>query len=507
MTSPSLALVRRLAARQCPTLLTAHPLRGADEESRLQYLAALAFCQAVERAPSEAEQEAFIALAELLELPAHEALEQLQQRASLDLTTLQRILDALHGAHHHWAWIFDATWLQGIEGAPDAASRDLTLELAALAGLRRSWVDGLYAYIELLRHQELPRARLAAARQLEAGCPALVGEYLGEAVRAASRGRQVPSLVMTEAEALTHHEGKVVTCVRFSQDGTWFASGDDGGYALAVNLDDDRTRAFHINPHNNERYDRAVAALAIHPSQRKVVRLNSKKDSSSDPLAMSCLTVHSRIWTRYEISQSSRMSFSAHGDKILVTAEFSDKSRTSCKLLDAANGSTLDSYPVENVTVADLSPDALVAVMAIGNTAHLYDLRRKEIIRDFDGHADEITDVLFVPDGQRALTTSLDRTARLWDLATGKELMRYEGHTSAIQALACAHDGRQLLTGGDDRTARLWDLETGLELRRLVAHTATVTTVDLSPDGRHALTGGADGLIHLWTLREPAPTE
>jgi WD40 repeat protein len=44
------------------------------------------------------------------------------------------------------------------------------------------------------------------------------------------------------------------------------------------------------------------------------------------------------------------------------------------------------------------------------------------------GHRSGVFAVAFLPDGSRALSSSLDNTLRLWDLATGETLRILEGH-------------------------------------------------------------------------------
>jgi WD40 repeat protein len=50
-------------------------------------------------------------------------------------------------------------------------------------------------------------------------------------------------------------------------------------------------------------------------------------------------------------------------------------------------------------------------------------------MRVLTGHTDRVYGVAALPDGQHAISGSLDHTLRLWDLATGETLRAFTGHT------------------------------------------------------------------------------
>ena len=109
-------------------------------------------------------------------------------------------------------------------------------------------------------------------------------------------------------------------------------------------------------------------------------------------------------------------------------------------------------------------------------------------------------DVVFTPDGRRAVTASADRTARLWDLQTGKELQRFQPHRDAVRCVAVSEDGNQLLTGSVDAQVRLWDLRSGKQVSLLGAHRSWIRGVAFLPGSRQAVSCSNDRLIILWDL-------
>jgi WD40 repeat protein len=49
-------------------------------------------------------------------------------------------------------------------------------------------------------------------------------------------------------------------------------------------------------------------------------------------------------------------------------------------------------------------------------------------------------------------------TARLWNLATGEEVARLLGHEDAVREVAFTPDGQRAITNSLDGTIRIWDL-------------------------------------------------
>jgi WD40 repeat protein/tRNA A-37 threonylcarbamoyl transferase component Bud32 len=116
------------------------------------------------------------------------------------------------------------------------------------------------------------------------------------------------------------------------------------------------------------------------------------------------------------------------------------------------------------------------------------------------GHRAGITGVVFLPDGSRCVSTSLDGTLRLWDAISGREILQVEAHDEAALCVAVAPDGQRLATGSSDGRVRLWDTASGRELSSLIGHSGGVTSVAFGPDGGVLLSGGMDQTVRLWNL-------
>lgn len=122
------------------------------------------------------------------------------------------------------------------------------------------------------------------------------------------------------------------------------------------------------------------------------------------------------------------------------------------------------------------------------------------LLQTFAGHADRVTAVTLLPDGQRALSASLDGTLRLWDLAAGASLQTLAGHTHAVTAVDVLADGLRAVSASADCTLKLWDLGSGTVLQTFTGHTQWVRTVVVLSDQARLLSGGEDRTLRLWDV-------
>jgi WD40 repeat protein/serine/threonine protein kinase len=118
------------------------------------------------------------------------------------------------------------------------------------------------------------------------------------------------------------------------------------------------------------------------------------------------------------------------------------------------------------------------------------------------GHHEPPAAVAVGPDGERALSASLDATIRLWDLGSRKTLKTLSGHDGAVTSVAYMGGGGRALSGGRDCTVRVWSLADSRLLSTLEGHGETVSSVDVSPAGALAASGSWDGTVRIWDLRQ-----
>jgi RNA polymerase sigma factor (sigma-70 family) len=110
-----------------------------------------------------------------------------------------------------------------------------------------------------------------------------------------------------------------------------------------------------------------------------------------------------------------------------------------------------------------------------------------------------LTDLAFLPDGSRLLTSHYDGTIRVWDLEIGKEVGRLKGNAYGMSGLAVSPDGRWVGLGRADRKISIWELASGKEVLTLIGHDSGVRDVAFTRDGR-GIIGNADLSPVLWSL-------
>jgi WD40 repeat protein len=120
--------------------------------------------------------------------------------------------------------------------------------------------------------------------------------------------------------------------------------------------------------------------------------------------------------------------------------------------------------------------------------------------RKLAGHTQNVTSVVFTPDGSHVLSGSIDKTMRLWEVATGREVRCIKGSARGIMCVAVSPDGTRALSGGLETNVRLWELETGRELYCYSGHRDVITSVAFSPNGLFALSSSADKSVRLWAV-------
>lgn len=91
-----------------------------------------------------------------------------------------------------------------------------------------------------------------------------------------------------------------------------------------------------------------------------------------------------------------------------------------------------------------------------------------------------------------------DRVVRLWEAPTGRSLGVLGGHAGDVRDAAFSPDGKVIASGSDDCFLRLWDVESCRLLSRLEGHAAPIVAVAFSPVGNIVASADRDQRIWLW---------
>lgn len=155
----------------------------------------------------------------------------------------------------------------------------------------------------------------------------------------------------------------------------------------------------------------------------------------------------------------------------------------------------------ERVYCVRFAPDGkTLASCSKDEEARLWDLEKRETIRTFGGHQDQVRALEFLPtDANKVVTLTRGGALRLWDIKTGKEEAAFDGgHTDRVYGLAVSPDGKTIATAGKDKLVILWDLAERKKRLVLTGHTDKAGAVVFSPDGKTLASAGSDKVIRLW---------
>ncbi len=178
-------------------------------------------------------------------------------------------------------------------------------------------------------------------------------------------------------------------------------------------------------------------------------------------------------------------------------------------LWDLETGETLNRFGMSpgewEVGVLAVSPDGREALTGSlsdiqGDWVHRWDLESGDLLEAFPGHSFAVADLVYLPDGEGAVTASWDRSLILWDLKSGELERRMTGRNAEFFSVAVDPSGRFALAGTGDGLLILWDLETGEAVRNYSGHTGPVAHIAFSPEGDFAITNALDGTVRLWRI-------
>lgn len=294
-----------------------------------------------------------------------------------------------------------------------------------------------------------------------------------------------------------HLAGTEVLNGDFSPDGKLVAT---AGMDRTVKVSDALTGQFQYEL--VEGHSRPVGDVAISPDGRLVLTASSDGTACLWDLKSLCqvavLTGHKGL---VDTAQ-----FSADGTRIL-TLSTSDRT---ARIWNTATGAEIASF--SDPGIRDLREDRTgltSAAFSADETALLLGTRIGRVVvqpiaggepKIMTGHRDVVTDVVALPGGEYAISSSLDRTCIFWNLSTGAEERPGLGHPNGVTSLSLSPDGKQLATSViSDPQVRIWDVST----RRRTAvqpspANGSIGAIAWNADGSLVAVGSALGRVHVW---------
>ena len=146
-----------------------------------------------------------------------------------------------------------------------------------------------------------------------------------------------------------------------------------------------------------------------------------------------------------------------------------------------------------DVTDFDISPDgSLLAIACDDNQVRLWNLRRREWVRQWKASDEFLAAIAFHPNGRQIATAADDEEIAIWDVAMEGGGQRLKGATTFFAMdLQFARDGNAIFVLDDDGL-RACDNKTGKEIWQAGSNAPLVDAMAQSPDGKTIVFGGND---------------
>jgi WD40 repeat protein len=170
--------------------------------------------------------------------------------------------------------------------------------------------------------------------------------------------------------------------------------------------------------------------------------------------------------------------------------------------------STLPYRPQDNfigvIRSLAFSDNSRYLASTINRNVVVWDLKRREIKTQLQGHKSMINKVSFLPDGKIA---SGDESGiiRVWDMRLNISSPELVSDSSVNALKISPTTTTKLAAGYDDGFVKIWDSNSCSVLRKQLIHSGNVTSLSYSPkNDRLIASGGKDGKVFLCDVNSPA---
>ncbi|KAJ5722146.1 vegetative incompatibility WD repeat protein [Penicillium malachiteum] len=296
----------------------------------------------------------------------------------------------------------------------------------------------------------------------------------------------------------------VVSCVRFSEDGKYLATGGNDFAKIFDMTTGSKVASFqHGDPNENKScYIRGVCFG--HNGEYLVTVADDKLiwiwDIASCTIK-NTFDSHEEGISSLDISRDGQYIVSGGADKTVHLWDILSE-----KLVHKPHSEDI-------VATVSISPDGhYVAAGSLDKSIRIWDTITGELVEQLEnpgGHDDSVYSVAFIHNSHDLVSGSLDKTIKLWKLATTREVdphtsaeekcvRTFTGHEDLVLSICLTPDNQWVINGSKDRSARFWDPETGNVQMILYGHQNSVIAVAAGTTSKLFATGSGDMCVRVW---------
>lgn len=269
---------------------------------------------------------------------------------------------------------------------------------------------------------------------------------------------------------LSGHDERI-SCVAFSPVDQILASASDDGYLVMWNVNNGRY-IYRIKPYCSEK--RWIHSICF-SKKGGVLACGFKDMCFGHEIVVVCDVNTGRVIRSLCADELwvESVSFSPLDDIVgIVLADLSIAfwdPKTETLLGRIITGNAWDISGCQEVPLCgDFSPHGFYfATGDSGGSVKLWDVKQRELVKNFSKHDNSVDSIDFSPDGRIIVSCSCDQTAKLWDVKSGCLLHTLRGHTEALSSVSFSPCSKKVASGSLDSTVKLWDVDTGHELTTL----------------------------------------
>lgn len=146
---------------------------------------------------------------------------------------------------------------------------------------------------------------------------------------------------------------------------------------------------------------------------------------------------------------------------------------------------------------SNISSDGTLSAEIVGySTICVRDKKSGSILREGNGHTDDVCCVIFSPNDKYIASASLDKTVRIWDANTLECIRVLRGHTTAVMDVSFSPDSKHVVSTSPDNAIRVWDVSTGHCL--FVIENKYKSGSSFTTDGSHIVSNFSDDSVDIW---------